>query len=68
MDDNKVASPVKLKCAMAETCHDEVAMIDDSGWVYCKNHGLQRRSWKRCRTLRPHELNRLKRGEQITKY
>lgn len=59
---------VALSCDMHKECASEVTMIDNSGWLYCTDHGLDRRSWKPCRKLRTHELNRLKRGEQIKRY
>ncbi|QWY82830.1 hypothetical protein PP641_gp090 [Arthrobacter phage SilentRX] len=59
---------VALSCDMSEDCKAEVTHIDNSGWLYCTSHGIARRSWKPCRKLRPHELNRLRRGEQVTRY
>lgn len=59
---------VELTCDMSTECTDPVAMIDNKGWIYCERHGLERRSWKPCRKLRPHELNRLKRGEPLKRY
>ena len=57
-----------LTCDMGRECTGEVTHIDDHGFIYCTNHGIQRRSWRPCRKLRTHELNRLKRGEQVAKY
>ena len=57
-----------LKCDMAETCSQPVTHIDDKGYVYCTHHGIQRRDWRRCRKLRPHELRRLERGETLKSY
>ena len=62
------ANDVALSCDMSEECDHAVTHIDNSGWVYCTSHGEQRRYSKPCRKLRPHELNRLKRGQQITRY
>jgi hypothetical protein len=53
---------------MDEECSKEVTMIDDKGFVYCGDDGLLRRDWRRCRKLRPHELNRLRRGEPLRAY
>ena len=57
------------KCDMRADCTKPVAMIDDAGFIYCERHGMERRAggWL-CRTLRAHELNRLKRGEQVKRY
>lgn len=55
-------------CQMRADCTDPVTHLDQNGFLYCTNHGLQRRASRPCRKLRPHELTRLKRGGQITKY
>jgi hypothetical protein len=59
-----------LRCNMETDCREPITHIDESGFIYCHTHGLDRQAgmWKRCRKLRPHELNRLKRGEQVTRY
>lgn len=55
-------------CDMEEACTAPVAMMDDKGFIYCAEHGLDRRWYRRCRKLRPHELRRIERGEQVTRY
>jgi hypothetical protein len=55
-------------CDMAHECPDPVTHIDQAGFVYCTRHGLQRRQYEPCRKLRPHEINRLARGEVVTRY
>jgi hypothetical protein len=57
-----------LRCDMVEMCGEEVTHIDEKGYIYCTNHGWARRSWCRCRKLRPHELSRLRRGLQVERY
>lgn len=44
--------------------------IDESGFAYCTPCGVKRQQdgWKRCRKLRPHEINRIMRGEQLRRY
>lgn len=59
---------VTLTCDMERDCSEPVAMIDNSGFIYCENHGLRRRPGKPCRKLRPYELNRLLAGKQIKSY
>jgi hypothetical protein len=59
---------VKLQCDMHKECQSPIAMIDNSGFIYCEFHGLRRRDWKPCRKLRAHELKRLQAGKQVTKY
>lgn len=56
------------KCDMWLSCTEPVTHIDDKGFVYCTTHGLERRGWRPCRKLRPHELRRLERGEQVKSY
>jgi hypothetical protein len=64
---NTTAGPA---CDMVEGCTAEIAYLDEAGYIYCAPHGIQRQqdSWKRCRKLRPHELNRLRRGQQVERY
>lgn len=58
-----------LKCDMSAECDKVVTHIDDHGFIYCANDGETRKQTRgRCRKLRPHELNRLKRGEQVRRY
>lgn len=59
---------VTLKCEMTETCTAEVTHLDENGFIYCTEHGIQRRPWRRCRKLRQYELNRLRRGQQVARY
>ena len=55
-------------CDMDGKCEEPVTHIDDHGFIYCAKHGEQRKQWRRCRKLRPHEVNRIKRGEPVTRY
>lgn len=57
-----------LACDMTDDCQTPVTMIDDKGYVYCTDHGLERRDWRPCRKLRDHEVNRLNRGEPLAHY
>jgi hypothetical protein len=43
-------------------------MIDRKGYVYCAADGIERRFYVDCRKLRPHELRKLERGEQLARY
>lgn len=64
-----VGTPTLPPCDMGQGCDKDVSMIEDKGWVYCTSHGLMRRmNQRRVRKLRPHELNRLKKGQQIERY
>jgi hypothetical protein len=63
-----MATVIQLRCDMTADCRQPVTYIDDNGYIYCTEHGQERQSWRRCRKLRPFELTRLKRGEQVTKY
>lgn len=55
-------------CDMVEGCTAPITMIDMAGYVYCTRHGMERRGYEPCRRLRPHEINRLARGEQVQRY
>jgi hypothetical protein len=58
----------KHSCQMDDGCTESVSHMDKSGFLYCATHGLQRRASRPCRKLRPHELTRIERGDQVTKY
>lgn len=61
--------PLKtLRCDMAEGCMEPVTHMDEKGFIYCLAHGNQRKSWKRCRKLKPAELRLLKDGKPLPKY
>ena len=68
MTNTTEATTVVLHCEMSDTCDAPVTMLDQGGFIYCTEHGMRRRDWKPCRTLRAHEVRRLQRGEQITRY
>lgn len=68
MNTNLAAAANGLVCDMMINCRRPVTMIDAKGYVYCTEHGLQRRTVMPCRKLRPAELAKLARGEQIAKY
>ena len=54
-------------CDMDRSCKQPITHMDFSGWVYCTDHGVDRRhSGVPCRKLRPHELNRVRRGENVS--
>ena len=46
----------------------EVAYIDDGGYVYCEPCGKERQWHRRCRKMRPHELNRTRKGLPLLRY
>lgn len=58
----------KPKCDMTHDCTEPVTHIDQKGYAYCTAHGLDRRSYRPCRKLRPHEVRKIYRGEPITRY
>lgn len=57
-----------LRCDMETDCTQSVTYIDNKGYAYCTEHGLDRQQWRPCRNLRPHELRRLQRGEPLAAY
>lgn len=40
-------------------------MIDEKGYAYCTNHGVQRKTSMRCRLLKAAEIAAIQRGEYI---
>lgn len=58
----------KPRCDMEKDCLEPVTHLDQKGYVYCTEHGLDRRRFRPCRKLRTHEINKLNRGEQINRY
>lgn len=65
---NSTANSISLRCEMRDDCQQPVTHIDNKGFIYCEEHGFQRRYYHPCRHLRPHELNRLRKGLQVEKY
>jgi hypothetical protein len=59
-----------LRCEMDDRCPYPVTMVENKGYVYCTEHGIARRDPPRnlVRKIRPFEMNRILRGEQIAKY
>lgn len=57
-----------VTCDGRAGCADPVSMLDQAGFVYCTRHGMWRRTHEPCRKLRPAELRKLARGEQIARY
>lgn len=45
-----------------------IAMIDQDGFAYCEPCGMRRRDHQPCRKLRPYELRKLQRGQQLARY
>ena len=58
----------ELRCDMKHDCTAAVTHIDCKGFVYCREHGIQRKGWGPCRQLKPKELRQLKAGEPIASY
>jgi hypothetical protein len=58
----------ELKCEMSHECQCPVTHIDDKGYIYCKQHGNERKSYRRCRQLRIWELKLLKAGQTVPSY
>lgn len=57
-----------VRCDMRADCEEPVTHIDSNGFVYCTDHGIQRRDWKPCRKLRPWELRRILSGRPLSRY
>jgi hypothetical protein len=58
------------KCDMADDCLEPVTMIGDKGYVYCTQHGRERRYWRYEHTRRmvPWELKLVNRGIPLPSY
>lgn len=56
------------RCDMDHDCTEPTTYIDENGFIYCTEHGIDRQYWKRCRKMRPHEVNRIKRGLPVERY
>lgn len=57
-----------LKCDMKRECKQAVTYIDNKGYAYCTEHGVERRSYRPCRKLAPGELEQLKAGIPLASY
>lgn len=60
--------PAKLCCDMKKDCVAPVTHIDNKGYVYCTEHGIERRDCRPCRKLKAKERLQLLRGEPLAKY
>jgi hypothetical protein len=58
----------RLKCGMRRECQADVTHIDDKGYVYCREHGIERYSHRRCRQLTAKELRQLRSGIPLSSY
>ena len=52
-------------CDMKADCTEPVTHIGEKGYIYCTLHAPDRWQLERVRKMRPHELNRIKRGEPL---
>ena len=57
-----------LTCDMEQTCTAPVTHIDIKGYVYCRQHGIARKIYCRCRQLTRAELAQLHAGEPLKEY
>lgn len=57
-----------LQCDMDRECKQPITHIDNQGYIYCTEHGADRRYMRPCRKLRPYELRTLERGECVKRY
>lgn len=58
----------QLHCDMVVGCNAAITHLDEKGFVYCAEHGKQRKEYKRCRLLKPRELSVLREGKALTSY
>lgn len=61
-----------LTCEMSGNCTRPVTHIDEKGYIFCTEHGIERRGYGDyriyCRKLRPHEINRIAHGDGLRSY
>lgn len=57
-----------LKCDMTKECGATVTYIDEKGFVYCHDHGNDRKSHCRCRQLTKAEHKRMVQGNALRDY
>ena len=57
-----------LQCDMRADCSAPVTHVDEKGYVYCAEHGEQRKSVRACRRLATMELRQLRMGMPLAKY
>jgi hypothetical protein len=57
-----------MKCAMTDECNNPIKYIDIKGFIYCKEHGLVRKSHTSCRQLKPNELKLILANKPLEKY
>jgi hypothetical protein len=58
----------QLACDMRRECTEQVTMLDEKGYVYCKDHGSIRKYTMRCRKLSEQELEQLREGKPLAGY
>lgn len=64
-----MGSKLVLTCDMSRECQAPVTHIDEKGFIYCREHGHQRREYgKRCRQLAQWEVKRLLTGKPLARY
>lgn len=57
----------ELKCDMSIDCKKGITYIDKKGYVYCEQHGMQRKTnGTPCRILRSVEVKKLQEGKTIS--
>lgn len=58
----------KPVCDMQAGCTAPITHLDKKGFIYCHEHGMERRDYQPCRKLRPHEIRRIESGKPIERY
>jgi hypothetical protein len=58
------------RCDMRADCTAPVTMIGSKGYVYCRQHGTQRRAYRteRTRLMRPWEIKLIEAGKPLPSY
>lgn len=53
---------------MVENCEHNVSYIDKKGFIYCHDHGLQRKRYVNCRKMTKKEIVSLHENKKIEKF
>lgn len=62
----ELTHPRKLTCAGDVACTSRITHIDNKGWTYCTQHGVNRQVHVPCRKMTKTEVETLQRGETIS--
>lgn len=61
---------MSAQCEMSRSCQEPVTHIGSKGYIYCKEHGVARRTYgfESTRKMRPWELRLIDAGKPLPSY